>query len=76
MPGLATEHIGDLAICAPVVASEAVAQGKDLEAHWAHIVMHGVLHLLGHDHQHSPEAEAMEHLEIELLAGLGYPDPY
>jgi probable rRNA maturation factor len=76
MPGLATEQLGDVVICAPVVAAEAVAQGKALEAHWAHIVIHGVLHLLGHDHRRDREAQAMEALEIRLLAELGFPDPY
>jgi probable rRNA maturation factor len=76
MPGMVTEQLGDIVICAPVVAAEAVAQGKTLEAHWAHIVIHGVLHLLGHDHHRDTEAREMEALEIRLLADLGFPDPY
>lgn len=68
--------LGDLVICAPVVAREAAEQGKSLQAHWAHLVIHGCLHLLGHDHIEEDEAEAMEALERQLLAGLGYPDPY
>jgi len=76
MPGVVTEQLGDIVICAPVVAAEAVAQGKPLEAHWAHMVTHGVLHLLGHDHHEEKDAQEMESLEIRLLAGLGYPDPY
>jgi probable rRNA maturation factor len=76
MPGVVTEQLGDIVICAPVVVAEAVAQGKTLEAHWAHIVIHGVLHLLGYDHHGEKEAQAMEALEIRLLAALGYPDPY
>ncbi len=68
--------LGDVVICAPVVAREAVVQGKDPESHWAHMVAHGVLHLLGHDHQQESQAEAMEALEIRILADLGYPDPY
>ena len=76
LPGIAPSLLGDVVICAPVVASEAVAQGKSLEAHWAHMVVHGVLHLQGYDHQNSAEAEEMESLERRILAGLGYPDPY
>ena len=68
--------LGDLVICAPVVAAEAHEQGKTQAAHWAHMVVHGVLHLLGHDHEHDAEAERMERLERRLLAGLGFADPY
>lgn len=67
---------GDLVICAPVVAREAREQGKTLEAHWAHIVIHGALHLQGYDHEKPAEAAAMETLERSLLAKLGFPDPY
>ena len=76
MPGVETEQLGDVVICAPVVAAEAVTQGKSLQAHWAHIVIHGVLHLLGFDHHLDDEAQQMEALEIRLLASLGLPDPY
>lgn len=76
MPGVSTALLGDVVICAPVVAAEAVAQDKPLEAHWAHIVIHGVLHLIGHDHREEGEALAMEELERRLLADLGYADPY
>ncbi|HYQ71345.1 MAG TPA: rRNA maturation RNase YbeY [Gammaproteobacteria bacterium] len=76
MPGVETEQLGDIVICAPVVATEAVTQGKPIEAHWAHMVIHGVLHLLGHDHHHEAEAQEMESLEVRLLASLGFPDPY
>jgi probable rRNA maturation factor len=69
-------ELGDLAICAAVVAREAREQHKVLRAHWAHMVVHGVLHLLGHDHQHEREARRMEALEVQLLAGFGYPNPY
>ncbi len=68
--------LGDLVICAPVVAREAAEQGKRAEAHWAHLVIHGCLHLLGYDHIDDAEAEEMEALERQLLAELGYPDPY
>lgn len=68
--------LGDLVICAPVVAREAAEQGKRAEAHWAHLVIHGCLHLLGYDHIDDAEAEEMEVLERQLLAELGYPDPY
>ncbi|MFZ1539114.1 MAG: rRNA maturation RNase YbeY [Chromatiaceae bacterium] len=68
--------IGDLAICAPVVEREALEQGKSLEAHWAHMIVHGILHLLGHDHIDEAEAQDMEGLETRILAGLGFPSPY
>ena len=68
--------IGDLVICAPVLAREAEAQDKTLEAHWAHIVIHGVLHLAGYDHEAEAQARAMEDREREILAGLGFEDPY
>jgi probable rRNA maturation factor len=68
--------LGDLVICAPVVAKEALDQGKPLSAHYAHLTVHGVLHLLGLDHEDEREAEAMEQLERDILAGLGLPDPY
>lgn len=68
--------LGDLVICAPVVEREAREQGKSLEAHWAHLVIHGCLHLLGYDHIEEAEAEEMEALERTLLAELGHPDPY
>lgn len=68
--------LGDLVICAPVVAREAAEQGKHAEAHWAHLVIHGCLHLLGYDHIDDAEAEEMEALERQLLAELGHPDPY
>lgn len=68
--------LGDLVICVPVVEREAVEQGKAPEAHWAHLVIHGCLHLLGYDHIEDEEAEEMEGLERILLAELGHPDPY
>jgi probable rRNA maturation factor len=75
-PHVRTHHIGDVVICAPVVEREAREQGKPLAAHWAHMVVHGLLHLLGHDHQNDDEAGQMEALEARILGGLGYPDPY
>lgn len=68
--------LGDLVICAPVVAQEAEQQDKSLQAHWAHMVIHGVLHLQGYDHIADDEAEAMEALEIRLLQQLGFANPY
>lgn len=70
------QWIGDLIICAPVLEKEALVAKKDLTAHWAHIVIHGVLHLLGHDHETDTQACEMESLEITILDKLGYPDPY
>lgn len=67
---------GDLVLCAPVVSREAGEQGKGVEAHYAHLVVHGVLHLQGYDHEHEAEARAMETRESEIVMGLGYPDPY
>jgi probable rRNA maturation factor len=68
--------LGDVVLCAPLLIEEAQAQGKLPEAHWAHLTIHGVLHLLGHDHLDPAEAAVMEGLEIELLAGLGIGNPY
>jgi probable rRNA maturation factor len=68
--------LGDLIMCAPVVASEAAEQGKAEADHWAHMTIHGVLHLLGYDHEKPAEAETMEALETQILAGLGIDDPY
>ena len=77
LPGLADcDLIGDLAICAPLVIQEALDQGKTREAHWAHMVVHGVLHLLGYDHLDAAEATEMEGLERRILCELGFPAPY
>lgn len=69
--------LGDLVLCLPVVASEATAQGKPLDAHFAHLIVHGMLHLQGFDHETSAaDAAQMEAREREILSTLGYPDPY
>jgi len=68
--------LGDLVICAPVVAAEARTQVKPAAAHWAHLVVHGVLHLHGYDHGSARTARVMEGLEVEILRGFGYQDPY
>jgi len=72
----ALHELGDLAICAPVVAREAKEQGKTTQAHWAHMVVHGVLHLLGFDHENDRDATAMEAREVKILAQFGYDNPY
>ena len=74
--GVKMPLLGDLVICAPVVAREAKEQHKPAVAHYAHLTVHGVLHLLGWDHDDDKEAEAMEQLERDILAELGLPDPY
>src|SRR5690606_36406707 len=74
--GVKMPLLGDLVICAPVVAREAKEQGKALNDHYAHLTVHGVLHLLGSDHEDEREAECMEKLEREIQAGLGIGDPY
>ena len=74
--GVRLPLLGDLVICAPVVAREAREQRKPLAAHYAHLTVHGALHLLGWDHEDPREADCMEQLEREILAGLGLPDPY
>ncbi len=75
-PGVELPLLGDVIICAQVVRDEARAQGKAEIAHWAHMVVHGVLHLLGYDHLEDDEAEEMEALEVEILQQLGFADPY
>lgn len=67
---------GDLVLCVPVVAREAAEQGKALEAHFAHLIVHGMLHLQGFDHEDEDEADEMEAAETAILASLGYDDPY
>ena len=74
--GVKLPLLGDVVLCAPVVAKEAKEQKKALAAHYAHLTVHGVLHLLGWDHQDERDADCMEALEREILAGLGIDDPY
>ena len=74
IPGLPL--LGDIVLCAPVVEREATEQGITLEAHYCHLVVHGVLHLQGYDHIEEDEAEAMEALETQIVISLGYDDPY
>jgi probable rRNA maturation factor len=76
MPGVAPEPLGDIVLAYGTCASEAEAQTKSLADHLRHLVVHGVLHLLGRDHENDAEAEAMEAEEREILAGLGVADPY
>lgn len=74
--GVTMPLLGDLVLCAPVIAREAKEQAKPLAAHYAHLTVHGALHLLGWNHEDAREADCMEQLEREILAGLGLPDPY
>lgn len=68
--------LGDVVICAPVVEMEAQKQNKTMDAHWAHMVIHGILHLMGYDHENDGDAARMESEERRILAGLGFSDPY
>lgn len=76
MPAADEPELGDLVVCLPLVAEEARAQGKPQRDHLAHLVVHGTLHLLGHDHDRPAKARKMEAAEIRILRGLGVPDPY
>ncbi|MFC1684826.1 rRNA maturation RNase YbeY [Pseudomonadota bacterium] len=75
-PQVESNLLGDLVICAPVVKRQAREQGKTEQAHWAHMVVHGTLHLLGYDHQQTEQAAEMEAIEAGVMEGLGFPDPY
>ncbi|OLQ88555.1 rRNA maturation RNase YbeY [Vibrio ponticus] len=75
-PGIEINLLGDLIICRQVVEQEAIEQDKPLLAHWAHMVVHGSLHLLGYDHIEDDEAEEMESLETEIMQKMGFEDPY
>lgn len=75
-PGKASEVLGDLVICAKVVQREARAQGKPVASHWAHLVVHGILHLRGYDHARPKDASVMENREIRILRELGFANPY
>ncbi|MGB0966019.1 MAG: rRNA maturation RNase YbeY [Litorivicinus sp.] len=76
MPGIDVPLLGDIVLCAPVIAREAAEQGKNLHDHWAHMLVHGVLHLRGFDHIRDDEAEEMEALERAILSAHGVSDPY
>ena len=76
LPGMEFHHIGDVVICAPVVCREANEQNKSADAHFAHMVIHGALHLLGYDHENDTDAAKMEAKERHILELLGFPDPY
>jgi probable rRNA maturation factor len=75
-PGINIPLLGDIIICAAVVKLEAAEQQKSVESHWAHMIIHGCLHLLGYDHIDDSEANIMENLEIDILHSLGYSNPY
>lgn len=69
-------QLGDLVFCPELIATEALEQNKSLRDHWAHLLVHGTLHLCGFDHQEPAQATLMESLEIQILSGSGIPDPY
>ena len=74
--GVEEDYLGDVVVCAAVVREEAKVQGKTPEAHWAHLVIHGILHLCGYDHETEHSALTMERHEKKIMEGLGFPDPY
>ncbi len=69
-------HLGDIIVCAPVISAEAQQQSKSIDAHWAHMLIHGMLHLQNYDHDNDNDAKVMENIEIELLAKIGISNPY
>ncbi len=75
-PGIKIPILGDIVICAPIANKEAIEQKKSIKAHWAHLTIHGILHLLGYDHSTQKDAKKMEALEIKILKKLGFPNPY
>ena len=76
LPPELSQALGDIVICGPVVEREAVEQNKEIASHWAHLLVHGALHLLGYDHETDEDAEVMEKLETRILATRGIADPY
>jgi probable rRNA maturation factor len=76
LSSIKTPMLGDIIICAPIVIKEAKEQNKSIEAHFAHLTIHGVLHLLGYDHKKAREAKKMEQQEVAILGNLGYKNPY
>lgn len=76
IPGISSQSLGDLAICAEIVEKEALEQHTALELHWAHMTIHGTLHLLGYDHEDENDARIMESLEVKILRALRFEDPY
>ena len=74
--GIDVPFLGDIVICAPIVTKEAVDQGKPHDSHWAHMLVHGILHLQGYDHDNEADAEKMESLEIKIMHRLGFENPY
>jgi probable rRNA maturation factor len=76
LPPELSQALGDIVICGPVVEREAVEQNKEIASHWAHLLVHGALHLLGYDHETDEEADVMEKLETRILATRGIADPY
>lgn len=76
LPPDVPKALGDIVICGPIVEKEAAAQNKDVADHWGHLLVHGTLHLLGHDHEGDQDAAAMESIETGILTGMGAPNPY
>ncbi len=74
--GFESDSLGDIILCAPLIKKEAAEQGKTLESHWAHLIIHGVLHVLGYDHIEEEDATVMEGLEVKVMQQLDYPNPY
>jgi len=75
-PGMKTKILGDIVLCAPVISREALDQGKPLAAHWAHMIVHGVLHLCGYRHDVENDADLMEQLEAQIIEQIGFTNPY